>query len=232
MSDELDPPGRELEALYESLRRDPLGEAELRRIAANLGPLMEPPGGAPGGGGGFSAKLFLLPGAVLGVATLAMLSLVVSESRPRAQEEVRERNVVSATITEQEGVAPLAPETPVPDPALEPEAPNPSEPAERATPREPVEPPFDEGAELLQRARTSLGTDPAQTLALAEQHRARFPRGILALERELVAIDALVALGRRDEALARGRRALDADPDNARVLRRLAQHGLTGEPSH
>jgi hypothetical protein len=227
MSDELDPPSRELESLYESLRSDALGDAELGRIAANLGPLMDPPAGASGGGSGFSAKLFLMPGAVLGVATLAMLSLVVSESRPRAHEEASERSVPSATVEEPVRVADRAPELPTAEPALEPAPTEPSEPVDRATPR--IEPAFDEGAELLRRARTALTTDPSRTLALTEQHRARFPRGMLTLERELLAIDALVAIGRRDEAQARGRRLLEADPDNGRVTRRLEQNGLTVE---
>jgi hypothetical protein len=55
--------------------------------------------------------------------------------------------------------------------------------------------------ELLQRANAALKTEPAQALALAAQHRQLFPAGILAQEREVIAIKALVALG--DSARAR-----------------------------
>jgi hypothetical protein len=225
MSDELDPPGRELESLYESLRSDALGDAELRRIEANLGPLLDPAGGSSGGGAGsgFSARLFLLPGAVLGVATLAMLSLVVSESRPRAQDDVLDTAPVVHVQSEPALERPVV-EPRTAEPALEAAEPSAVEPA--APPREPAEPAFDEGAELLQRARTALASDPETALALAERHERRFPRGLLTLERELVAIDALVVLGRREAAEARGRRLLEADPDNGRVRRKLAQHGL------
>lgn len=57
---------------------------------------------------------------------------------------------------------------------------------------------------LLDRARAALASSPAQALALADEHAARFPRGKLGMEREMVAIDALRRLGREGEAKARG----------------------------
>jgi hypothetical protein len=58
-------------------------------------------------------------------------------------------------------------------------------------------------AALLERARAALGGDPAGALALAEQHRRRFPHGALVQEREVIAIDALKRLGRADAASVR-----------------------------
>jgi hypothetical protein len=52
----------------------------------------------------------------------------------------------------------------------------------------------------LDQARQSLSTNPARALALTEEHRRRFPRGALAQEREVIAIDALGRLGRGGEA--------------------------------
>src|SRR5262249_8668637 len=49
---------------------------------------------------------------------------------------------------------------------------------------------------LLDRARAALASSPAQALALADEHAARFPHGKLGMEREMVAIDALRRLGR------------------------------------
>ncbi|MFT3921851.1 MAG: hypothetical protein QM778_04895 [Myxococcales bacterium] len=57
--------------------------------------------------------------------------------------------------------------------------------------------------ELLQRARRVLGASPTRALELAEEHRAAFPRGLFAEERELLAIEALLALGRRGEGATR-----------------------------
>lgn len=61
---------------------------------------------------------------------------------------------------------------------------------------------------LVQRARASLAHDPESSLLAAADHERRFADGQLAAEREFVRIKALVALGRRDEAAARGKRFL------------------------
>ncbi len=58
-------------------------------------------------------------------------------------------------------------------------------------------------AALLERARAQLGSSPATALQLADEHRRSFLQGQLGPERELIAIDALVRLGRRDAALRR-----------------------------
>lgn len=57
--------------------------------------------------------------------------------------------------------------------------------------------------ELLRGARLALKGSPAEALRLAEQHRVSYPSGKLTQERELIAISALVALGRRTAALSR-----------------------------
>jgi len=59
-------------------------------------------------------------------------------------------------------------------------------------------------AALLERARASLNSSPAQALSLADQHARAFPTGKLSLERELVAVDALRRLGQPRAARARG----------------------------
>jgi hypothetical protein len=61
-------------------------------------------------------------------------------------------------------------------------------------------------AALLESARAQLRRSPAQALALAAQHVARFPDGQLAAERTLIQIEALHRSGRDPEArtLARG----------------------------
>jgi hypothetical protein len=53
---------------------------------------------------------------------------------------------------------------------------------------------------LLDRAHRALPRDPAGALALADEHRRRFPGSSLDQERELIAITALVDLGRMAEA--------------------------------
>ncbi len=57
--------------------------------------------------------------------------------------------------------------------------------------------------ELLRDARLALRQAPARALAVAEEHAHLYPHGKLTQERELIAISALVALGRRTAALSR-----------------------------
>jgi hypothetical protein len=56
---------------------------------------------------------------------------------------------------------------------------------------------------LLHRAHAASSSDPRQALALTAEHARRFPNGMLAHEREVLAIEALARLGRRDDARAR-----------------------------
>jgi hypothetical protein len=56
---------------------------------------------------------------------------------------------------------------------------------------------------LLDRARSRVSRDPASAMRALDEHRARFPGGVFAQEREVLAIEALVRLGRRPDAKAR-----------------------------
>jgi hypothetical protein len=53
---------------------------------------------------------------------------------------------------------------------------------------------------IIEQARRQLQSDPAQALALTETHRKLYPRGILAQEREVIAIEALARLGKSTAA--------------------------------
>ena len=65
---------------------------------------------------------------------------------------------------------------------------------------------------ILQRAQDALRGDPAQALALTDLHLARFPGGRLAQEREVLAVQALLGMGRAAEARARATRFLASFP--------------------
>ena len=75
--------------------------------------------------------------------------------------------------------------------------------------------PIETEAALLQRARQALSSDPSRALALAERHRRLYPRGMLSQERELLAVKALVALGRGDSARSRADAFVTAYPSSA-----------------
>jgi hypothetical protein len=76
---------------------------------------------------------------------------------------------------------------------------------------------------LLKRAQEQVVTAPAEALAIAEVHAKRFASGALAQEREVIAIDALLRLGRRSEAARRAERFQAQYPGSAHARRLSAQ---------
>jgi hypothetical protein len=89
------------------------------------------------------------------------------------------------------------------------------------------DPSIAEEARLLERARAALAVDPAGALRITEEHARKHPMAQLGAERELIAIDALMRLGRRDEALGRAAPGLARAP-NSLYAKRLRQ--LLGQP--
>jgi hypothetical protein len=58
-------------------------------------------------------------------------------------------------------------------------------------------------ATLLDQARVALKTDPKRALDLANEHRRRYPHGVLSEEREVIAMQAMKRLGMTDAARSR-----------------------------
>jgi hypothetical protein len=82
--------------------------------------------------------------------------------------------------------------------------------ATESTPAQPVLDPLTREAAMLEHARASLDRDPRASLAELDACAATFPSGTLRIERELLAVDALKRVGRRDEARRRGETLLVA----------------------
>jgi hypothetical protein len=76
----------------------------------------------------------------------------------------------------------------------------PAEPARK--PAAPGPQAWDE-PQVIERARKALASEPRRALALAQEHQRRFPSGALALEREVIVIEALARSGRSAEAKRR-----------------------------
>jgi len=80
------------------------------------------------------------------------------------------------------------------------------------------EPPAEQGdaltreLRLVDGARVELAARPEQARALLLRHAADFPSGQLASEREVLLVDALIRLGRRDEAEAHARSLVAREP--------------------
>ena len=84
-------------------------------------------------------------------------------------------------------------------------------------------------ARLLLDARRALAAQPAETLRLTAAHRAAFPAGQLALERETLALEAELALGRDAEARQRAT-AIVARWPRSSYASSVRQRGLLDAP--
>jgi hypothetical protein len=211
-----------LKSLIEEGRKELASPAQLAAVAARLGPVLGG-GGGPGGRGPGAAR----PGGVaapkaagMGLATkLGIAAVVVATAA----------TVLRIVTVKQQEAAPVASSqeapSPIPaarDPAAEPEpdplpvyssVPLPLATLPTVTPRHvdggtrppPGKATPSTGLEmrLLTSAQDAMSTDPAKALALCEDHARRFPTGLLVEEREALAIQALLALGRTDDAKKR-----------------------------
>lgn len=197
-------------------------DAQLASLAARVGPLLGPGGGggAAAAGGGSATAVKATLGLLAAAATTAgIVWWSASEEPPRASAPepapvVAERAAAEAVpegvdppeeieaeiadgIAEEvvEQVAAVAPERTRVRSRADPEVAIAPAPAPESDPEAELA--------LIRSAQDALGTSPATALARTDEHRRRFGDGVLAQEREVVAIDALVRLGR--EAEARGR---------------------------
>ena len=186
-----------------------VGSAEqVSRLAARLGPLLALPAAPPSAGApgmGAAAKLGLGALALLVAGGGAWLLSTSQSASPPAP--------ISASPT------PPAPVVPTPAaPPLEPvpaAAPEPAVAPPPAVPDKPAAPAQLSEAELLEQARSALKADPSRALQRANEHRRRYPGGVLVQEREVIAIQALRQLGRTAEAEQRAEAFSKAFPGSA-----------------
>ena len=209
-----DPASGSSSALREALgaaRDDLPAPDELQRLAASLGPLLSGPtggGGAAGPAAGGSAAATAAVGSSSAISVklvgLVLAGVVAAAgggtylaSRGGPARVPRARLSTHAAPVATPAAPSPPPAAPAPQADVLPRAPRPPAPAP-ANPREEVR--------MLQEAQDALGASPARALGLAAEHARRFPRGVLAQEREVLAIDALARLGRRDAARQRAER--------------------------
>jgi hypothetical protein len=230
VSDETDPPRlsrragsdaeRRLASLVSASQSDVGSPEQIAALETRLMPLIGPPaplakvavaGKAATLGGAGAVKLAAAGAVVAAVASAVYFGAHGSHGTPSTQ-------VAPAASAEQvapaeEPAAPIAPPAPSPAesaPAPEvvgsaPVGPAPTVSHERA----PSE------SDLVGQAQAALAGNPARALALCEQHRRLYPRGVLVQEREVLAVEALQRLGRHSQAVARGEHFLKAFPGSA-----------------
>jgi hypothetical protein len=122
-------------------------------------------------------------------------------------------NPVGATLRERAGSNPATASPIAAEEAL----------LERPSDTRVTEPGIASEAKLLERARSHVASDPGLALKETDWHRERFGEGHMSAERELIAVEALLRLGRRSEAENRAAPRLRLDPTGlyAKRLRQL-----------
>jgi hypothetical protein len=236
-------------ALLESTEADGPTPEQLASLTAKVAFLFPlPPGGGPGpagggGGGGASAATStgtavttkVAIGSAIGALVVGAVAGTVALVRPR--EVVTAAPVVMVRVDAGASVAagqidptpvvapvqaPVVPVAPTLTPAPAPRHVTPPTPVAEKTPTQPPAPPQHEDAELalLQRAMSASQRGDAQAaLATALEHATTYPNSSLAQEREVIAIEALVTLGRPAEAKARVTEFRGKWPTSSHLLR-------------
>ncbi len=211
------------------------GEVHMEAIASQLGPSFQAAGATTAGGAstgaaaGSGAPWSILVVTALAVGAIAWMMLAPegdTGARTGAAPEAEGAGQAEAEIETETGAetgaqAETGAETETKtatEAETETKTATEAQVARRAAPPDPA-------AELLllDRAQRALGSDPRRALAAAREHRRRFPRGQYVQEREVITIEALIALGRSARAEHRAQRFLARHPDSsyARKIRKL-----------
>ncbi len=214
-----------LRVLLEAAHDDRMDADAVERVAAGSAARIGDPQGSGAGDGGGAPTQGVVGGATSGkvLAGIAAAALIAggiwigarSSSRDATAPSVPEAPVASAheqaATPEQAGVQP-DPNTAfgASTPPASAEVVATAKPSVVARPARSAERPVEaekaDGAarieehRLLMAARQELGRDPQRALALTQEHARRFPKGILAQEREVIAIEALSRMGRGKDA--------------------------------
>jgi hypothetical protein len=174
---------------------------------------------------------WLVGGLALGAGLSGLAYSVVSPNGPAPREQPAATVVLRSAPQDARAPQPeapaLVPEVPLALPSAqrslemrgsESQTPVAREPAASETQHSPATPAAASESELslLKRARDA---DPTQALALTAEHARRFPAGVLEQEREVIAIDALLRLGRGDAAAQRAKRFQTHFPGSAHARR-------------
>jgi len=191
-----DDPKKLLDQIVASAADDEPSEGQLARLSARLGPLLGPPAGGGGhGAGGAAGGAGALGKWLLGTAAVALVGggSYVAYRATRSSTSV----AISAPADAGARASAIADAAPVTlDAAHELDA-----GVEHAKRPPSASEALAEESRLLGRAQSALTAgDGRGALRWVERHARRFPKGALAEERERLAIEALVVLGRRADA--------------------------------
>lgn len=148
-------------------------------------------------------------------------SATASRARPAAS-PAPPATKPAAAPREREAVAPPNPsgEPPTAVPAIQTRpTPRRAAPRRQAATKALAPPAPQDELRLLERARAALERDPQRALRWTQQHAERYPTGIFAEEREVLAIEAELKQGLRSAAIARARAFVEHYPRSAHSRR-------------
>ncbi|HYP99629.1 MAG TPA: hypothetical protein VER96_13235 [Polyangiaceae bacterium] len=187
--------------LFASATRDLPSDEQLAKLAAALGPIMDAPAPAPSPPKSPTSisglmKLGAVAGALAAVVGAGVALRHTSHTTPVPPTEAPK---VAVPLQPSEALPTPPPSAAPPAAEAHSEEVQPSASSSSAKPTVAPAKAATEAA-LLEQARRALNTSPSYALQLANQHRARFPNGVLTQEREVIAIEALRRLHRSTEA--------------------------------
>ena len=223
----------EMEQLLSAAKQDLPGAAELAGLEGSLAALLDaPPGAAPAPAPAApsplpaAAKLAVLVavGALVGTAGYFAAT---HGSTPSAVTPPKLAPSSSDLVTSTQGPSARSDDERASKPttAVEPAAPlditnsaQPAEPKPKAAPspvphRGAVSKPSE--ASLLSQAQRALKSDPRRALAITEQHKRLYPSGTLTQEREVIAIEALARLNKKNTAQQKADEFSEKYPESA-----------------
>jgi len=213
----IDPVDEDLAKLCASERRARAPEEALARVWSRLGPIVPPPHG--GGNTGTSAPAHgWLASHAVGVAVATFVGGVAAGAALHAAVQKPPLPRVIYIETPASPPAPAPSNAPVPwveeSASSPPVVPAPPPPRATLPPRS-VPDSLRTERDVLDHARSLLTSgDANDALTLLDDHASHFLRPQLGEEREALAIQALVALHRYDEARERARRFHEASPNS------------------
>jgi hypothetical protein len=221
MSDEeLEPLDPSLASLLEAERGRAAPPAEIERLWGRLIAVPPPLGGGHHAGAGATIAGHAAKGGAGWLASHAVgvvaATFVAGGLAGAGIHAVIEKPLPPRVVYVERPVAPSAPSAPAPSPIVGvPPDPTPAPSlglAARAAPA-PLASSLAAERTLIDAGRSALGSgDAAKALALFDEHARRYPRGQLGEEREALSIQALVVLGRYDDARARAARFRQVNP--------------------
>lgn len=209
--------------LFASAERDLPSDEQLARLAAQLGPMLDgtpsmPRAAASAPGASALVKLGVVAGALAALVGAGLALRHSSHSATDAPAPAPKSTPSGAKAATEPPPAVAAP-PPVLEPAASASGASPAAAPEASSATSGKSPPVQNKAPseaaLLEQARRALNTSPSYALQLANQHRARFPNGVLTQEREVIAIEALRKLNRGGEADQRATGFSKAFPGSA-----------------